>query len=70
MINISIVFPVHNEEETLEELLTDWYEKLNKNNINFEFVIVEDGSKDRTKEIIKNLEKKFPIINLSQNERR
>ncbi len=70
MINISIVFPVHNEEETLEVLLTDWYEKLNKNKIDFEFVIVEDGSKDRTKEIIKYLEKKFPIINLSQNERR
>ena len=68
---ISIVFPVYNEEDNLEKLISDWHKKLKEKLDNqFEFVIVEDGSKDRTKQIIKDLEKNYPIVNLSQDERR
>jgi len=68
---ISIVFPVYNEEDNLKSLINEWYEKLNKAlSNNFEFVIVEDGSTDKTKEIINELEKIYPIVNLSQIERR
>ena len=59
---ISIVFPVYNEEDNLEKLISDWHKKLKEKLDNqFEFVIVEDGSKDRTKQIIKDLEKNYPI---------
>jgi len=70
MKSISIVFPVHNEEGTLELLVSDWAKELTYNKIDYEFVIVEDGSLDNSKKIIKDLEKKFPIINLSQNTKR
>lgn len=70
MNSISIVLPVHNEEKNLNELLLSWSRLLNENKIDYEFVLVEDGSTDRTKEIIIELEKIFPIINLSQNEKR
>ena len=70
MKSFSIVFPVHNEIENLEKLLFDWSDTLNNNKIDYEFVLVEDGSNDGTKELIKELEKKYKIINLSQDAKR
>lgn len=59
MKKISIIIPAYNEEESLPFL----YERLDKlmNNINnyeFEVLFVNDGSKDKTIEIIKELRKK------------
>jgi glycosyltransferase involved in cell wall biosynthesis len=70
MINLSIIFPVHNEEENLGNLLKNWEQGLKKKKINHEFVIVEDGSTDNTKNIISFLEKKYSIVNLSQKKKR
>lgn len=68
---ISVVFPIHNEYENLKPLLEDWSTKLKKIlNISYEFILVEDGSTDGTKELISNLEKKYPIINLSSEKKR
>jgi glycosyltransferase involved in cell wall biosynthesis len=65
-IKISIVLPVHNEFYNLYNLLSEWNKELNKvKSITYEFVLVEDGSTDGTKELIIKLEKIFPIINLS-----
>ena len=70
MKSISIVFPVYNEKENLEKLISSWDESLRLQNIDYEFVIVEDGSTDGTKKLILELEKKYPIINLSQSQKR
>lgn len=70
MKSISIVFPVYNEVYNLEKLLSNWKKKLLENNVDYEFVIVEDGSTDGTKELIKRLEDNYNIINLSQKQRR
>jgi glycosyltransferase involved in cell wall biosynthesis len=70
MNSISIILPVHNEEKNLKELLLSWSKLLIENKIDYEFIIVEDGSTDRTKEIIVELEQTYPIINLSQKEKR
>ncbi len=70
MLQLSIVFPIHNEEKNIELLLSSWSKELIKNNIDYEFVLVEDGSKDNTKKIIKELELIYPIKNLSQNKKR
>lgn len=68
---ISIVFPIYNEYDNLSNLLSDWNEELVKiQSINYEFILVEDGSTDGTKELIIDLEKKFPIKNLSQESKR
>lgn len=68
-VKISIVLPIHNEVKNLEKLIDEWHSNL-KNKVNHEFVLVEDGSTDGTKELIIKLEKRFPIINLSQQEKR
>ncbi len=70
MKSISIVFPVHNEKNNLEELISSWHNTLKSHQLEHEFVVVEDGSTDGTKELIIQLGKKFPIINLSQNDKR
>jgi len=68
---ISIVFPIHNEYENLNKLIKIWFDDLSKlANYSFEFVLVEDGSTDGTKELIKELEKYYPIVNLSSDKKR
>ena len=68
---ISIVLPVHNEYDNLETLLKEWDNELkNIFTIKYEFVIVEDGSTDGTKELIVKLENKYPIKNLSSYKKR
>ena len=68
---ISIVLPVHNEYDNLETLLKEWDNELkNIFTIKYEFVIVEDGSTDGTKELIVKLENKYPIKNLSSHKKR
>lgn len=69
--SISIVLPVHNEYKNLEKLIPDWDNKLSKiDNLIYEYVIVEDGSTDGTKELIKDFEKKYSIVNLSSHLKR
>ena len=70
-INLSIVLPVYNEYETLGQIIDEWNNALlNIKNFTYEFVIVEDGSTDGTKNLINDLEKKYKINNQSQEIRR
>ena len=69
--DLSIIVPVHNEVTTMEQFIESWNKELIKiSNLNFEFVLVEDGSTDGTKELIKTLENNYPIVNLESKERR
>ena len=60
--DISVVIPLFNEEESLPEL-TQWIEKvMNENNFTYEVIMVDDGSKDNSWDIIETLQKKNPKI--------
>ena len=60
--DISVVIPLFNEEESIPELYA-WIEQVMKaNNFSFEVVFVNDGSTDRSWEIIEELKKKHPIV--------
>ena len=53
--DISIVIPLYNEEESLTEL-HNWIMKvMNENNYSYEIIFVDDGSTDNSWEVIKNL---------------
>lgn len=53
--NISIVIPLFNEEESLGEL-TDWILRVvNRENLSFEIIFVDDGSTDSSWKIIEDL---------------
>lgn len=49
---LSILIPVYNEEETIGEI----FDRIKKTDINKEIIIVDDGSIDNTKRILKKLE--------------
>ena len=71
MKKITIIIPAYNEEESLPYL----YERITKlidtiENYKFEILFINDGSKDKTLEIIKEFRKKdtrFSYVNLSRN---
>ena len=53
--DISIVVPLYNEEESLPELVS-WIEKVMKeNNFSYEIVMVDDGSTDKSWQVIEEL---------------
>jgi glycosyltransferase involved in cell wall biosynthesis len=47
---VSLVIPCYNEEESVDELVTETVGVLDKNQIDGEIIIVDDGSKDRSYE--------------------
>lgn len=53
--DISVVVPLYNEEESLEELVNWITGVLNKNFLSFEIVFVDDGSDDKSWEVIECL---------------
>lgn len=60
--DISIVIPLFNEEESLPELCS-WIEKvMNKNNYSYEVFLIDDGSKDSSWQIIEELSVKNSSI--------
>jgi glycosyltransferase involved in cell wall biosynthesis len=60
--DISIVIPVYNEDESLPELCS-WIEKvMQENGFSYEVILVDDGSTDLSWEIIVSLRKANPCI--------
>lgn len=68
--SISIVLPIYNEEKSLYHTVKSWKDFLEKKNIEYEFLLCEDGSTDNTKNIIKKIVKEIPAIDLSTDLRR
>ena len=54
-IYLSIVVPLYNEEESVEKLLSNILEIANNFDFSYEIIFVDDGSTDKTWEIIKEL---------------
>jgi dolichol-phosphate mannosyltransferase len=56
---LSIIIPVYNEEDSLEKVIDQVF-AVDLGSINKEIIISNDGSKDRTYEIIQSLRVKYP----------
>ena len=52
---LSVIFPIYNEQETIKETLLEWRNTLDKLQINYEIILAEDGSTDNTKDILIDL---------------
>ena len=55
---LSIIVPVYNEEKTVKKLV----KKVDQVNIDKQIIIVDDGSRDDSQKIIKDLKTKSPLI--------
>ncbi len=69
-IELSIVIPVYNEEESIRLLYAELKDSLDKLDKNYEIILINDGSKDGTAEILKELsaqDKQLKTINFTRN---
>ena len=71
--DLSIIFPIYNEESSIKETLLEWKKEINFLKIKYEIILAEDGSTDNTKKILNDFiindgEKKF-LSNIVENKR-
>ena len=65
--NFSIVIPVYNEEEILEESTNAIFSLCKRMGIDFEIIFSENGSTDNTKKIASELTAKYSEIKIVSN---
>jgi dolichol-phosphate mannosyltransferase len=67
---ISVVIPVYNEAKSIEGVIKDLYNKVISKIANAELLVIEDGSFDGTKEILKKLQSDVPFRLISEKKER
>ena len=61
-IDISVVVPLYNEEESLPELV-EWIDRVMKaNGFSFEVILIDDGSTDRSWDVVEELAAKHSFV--------
>ena len=65
-LDLSVVIPVFNEEESVTHLVAELHAALDPTGLRFELVLVDDGSSDGTWPIMLGLSERDPSLNLVQ----
>lgn len=66
--SLSIIIPAYNEEENIQGTLENVSKALQTSQIkDFEVLVIDDGSKDRTAQIVTQCEAKYPGVRLVKN---
>ena len=60
--SISVFFPCYNDEHTIGGLVEEAIETLKTITDDYEVIVIEDHSKDKSKEVLLNLKKKYPKV--------
>lgn len=60
--DLSIVVPAFNEDESLPELLREVSEVVSKEGYEWELILIDDGSTDDTWKVIRDLHKEYPQV--------
>ncbi len=61
-VDISVIVPLYNEEESLPELM-EWIDRVMREQAyRYEVIMVDDGSSDRSWQVIRELASKFPQL--------
>ena len=60
--DLSIVIPVYNEEESLPELLR-WIDEVCSDEYSYEVIAIDDGSRDDSWQVLQDLKIKHPALN-------
>jgi glycosyltransferase involved in cell wall biosynthesis len=66
---ISIVIPVYNEQGIVREACTDLVASLDARSLDYEILLSENGSSDRTVEILEQLSVEYPRVRYLRTER-
>ena len=60
--DLSMVIPVKEESENLPELLKEIVAAIEPTGFSYEVIIIDDGSRDNTWDVVENLSKEYPFI--------
>ena len=61
-LDISVVVPLYNEEESLPELV-QWIDRVaNENSLSYEIILIDDGSTDNSWSVVEELKKRYAQI--------
>lgn len=64
---LSVIIPVYNEEFKIKRTLIDIDKYLRKQNYNYEIIVVNDGSKDKTIKVLETLKSRIVNLRLIDN---
>lgn len=67
--SLSVVIPAYNEESCIEACVTALEDVLREISEDFEIIVVNDGSRDRTAEIVESLKQSRPYLGVVHHER-
>src|SRR3989344_7807696 len=62
--SISVFFPCYNDERTIGKLVKTAFKILPQLSKNYEVIVIDDYSRDGSKEILLSLQKKYPKLKL------
>jgi glycosyltransferase involved in cell wall biosynthesis len=57
---LAIVIPVYNESATIESVIASWMHELDKQGVDYQFILLNDGSSDSTLEVLQRLAATHP----------
>ncbi len=69
-IDFSCVIPAYNEEKCVRAVLEEIFQTLNRKNFNYEVIVIDNGSVDKTTEILDDVKKSVPqlkVVRLDPN---
>lgn len=69
-LDLSIIAPIYNEEESIPLLISEVHRALDQSGLNFELILVDDGSRDRSFEIMADFartDEALVIVGLRRN---
>ncbi|MBI4318106.1 MAG: glycosyltransferase family 2 protein [Chloroflexi bacterium] len=64
MPGVSVVLPAYNEEENIPKTVAAVVHVMDKLADDYEVIVVDDGSRDRTAEITTEISQRFPVVKL------
>lgn len=67
--SVSVCFPAYNEEATIADVLREAHDLLSGSGLDYEIIVCNDGSKDRTGEIIEQVARGLPRVRVIQHAR-
>ena len=60
--DLSMVIPVKDENENLPDLMKEIAAAMEPTGFEYEVIVIDDGSRDNTWEVVENLSKDFPFV--------
>ena len=68
MKSITVAMPAYNEAENIEAMVEDVIQMMDPLTDDYEVIVVDDGSRDGTAQVVKSLEQRYPQVRLVQHE--